>query len=1182
MAKRPISSRATGKQAPPAKHDRKNPIEPEQEEVETPSAPSSAPKELTAAAVAVHAAQHASKALEAGAVVRTEDDFNAIVASEKIDSLRIRADALKPTWVVSDVNMKALSLLAPPGLLVPASKISPDEVLVSEELFSSKGEVLAVIKQAMREAKAPSKLSSREVADVTSLDLLPLANPFGMSWAMLAAFLLRFNSLRCLFTISTSAGGKALMTERGERAIELAPVRKQTGPLASVLAVLHEQGKGGVVSVLQEVNFGDNCPRVRATSFASLQLGLTENLEVADPVVSIARRGGSTAAGGGKSTFGSGQSKISLGSLATQASAVPVPTGAVGSADTPLEYHPHFTSGVVTAPVTNVGAEELDAEARDLMNMFEAPLTLNADTNALTLSWDGLELVEKLASVSLYTSPGSLLPSSYRLSEKQHNVCLKAAKGVARGIDTGKITGLVRMRKTLSGLFDEVTVAPAAFQALKELSLLADVVAPIGFGAYLAGVYAQNRMNSVDTANKGTFLREALAAYQAAPAPKGQDLGTMGADFLSFIGRDIVTAVEGLGALLIPLLSHRGKIQQVNEGKKGDSPLTATVSISLTDANRRTRQQKEVTLRSHWCSWQQLSEESMVLPSGREGHVLAGASASPAGYRNGALVGCLISWMIQGAPMGPISADVLTAAMPSEELLKLAQAKAAWTRLTAAVTGLAFAGQRSNLATTIGLDAPRNERDTMRRLIINGMTKGLTRVKDQGMSLEKALLSSFSATRAATAANAVDLQAVRAGKLEKVHDTMGQLLMTEVGGLEFGILAAESGAATETVKAVVALLPKIITGSLLSRGPPVEPLKHVMDAVIKSMQRDGGFVQFGAKLPLFISTEARRPGTEADVSTEVARQLQIFLDTLITTLFGEGVLSAATLGVDFAKHTLHDVMLNLKALAFAPHHLQGSRGHSLATQLPAVAALHQNASKHGLLKETTGKLFADKCELGALDFALNEITTVLGDGVQDALRDVANPALPSGAHAEALFRTAYGPQVEPVGKLSEDEKEPTPPASPRTPEEDDLLGDVEELPSKEEHASESEGRLNAAHMITKKPDTSREHDTARGSTTTPTTTTQGRKGPLRDDLDSADADRRTGDTQQYTTTTRSTPRSRTNPRKPQDDKKGKRVKKGVKKTVTEGLQGIKHDKGPHKGDDGEPRRIQMGLADYIK
>ena len=119
-------------------------------------------------------------------------------------------------------------------------------------------------------------------------------------------------------------------------------------------------------------------------------------------------------------------------------------------------------------------------------------------------------------------------------------------------------------------------------------------------------------------------------------------------------------------------------------------------------------------------------------------------------------------------------------------------------------------------------------------------------------------------------------------------------------------------------------------------------------------------------------------------------------------------------------------------------------------------------------------------------------------------------------------------------------------------------------------------------MITKKPDASREHETARGSTTTPTTTTRGRKGPRRDDHDSDDADRRTEDTQQYATTTRSTPRLRTNPRKPRDDKKGKRVKKGMKKTVTEGLQGIKDDKGPHKGDDGEPRRIQKGLADYIK
>ena len=139
----------------------------------------------------------------------------------------------------------------------------------------------------------------------------------------------------------------------------------------------------------------------------------------------------------------------------------------------------------------------------------------------------------------------------------------------------------------------------------------------------------------------------------------------------------------------------------------------------------------------------------------------------------------LVSWLIQGAPLGPVPCDVFLKSFPSEEVVKYlkeniptTRAKSSWTRLSAAFSGLAFAGQGSVLVTSVGLDNPRDETETMKMLVLSGVAKGMARLCDVGLALEKAILSSFATTRVLAATNLVDLQALKAGKLERLQDAV--------------------------------------------------------------------------------------------------------------------------------------------------------------------------------------------------------------------------------------------------------------------------------------------------------------------------------------------------------------------------------------------------------------------------
>ena len=77
----------------------------------------------------------------------------------------------------------------------------------------------------------------------------------------------------------------------------------------------------------------------------------------------------------------------------------------------------------------------------------------------------------------------------------------------------------------------------------------------------------------------------------------------------------------------------------------------------------------------------------------------------------------------------------------------------------------------------------------MRRLVLGGISKGMDRLREVGLALERALMASFSATRVLSATNLIDLQALRAGKLERLHDAMGQVLLADYGALDNGVVA---------------------------------------------------------------------------------------------------------------------------------------------------------------------------------------------------------------------------------------------------------------------------------------------------------------------------------------------------------------------------------------------------------
>ena len=129
-----------------------------------------------------------------------------------------------------------------------------------------------------------------------------------------------------------------------------------------------------------------------------------------------------------------------------------------------------------------------------------------------------------------------------------------------------------------------------------------------------------------------------------------------------------------------------------------------------------------------------------------------------------------------------------------------------------------------------------------------------------------------------------------------------------------GILAASSGVETEATKEGVQTLSKVISGAIAARGIPPDPLKHQVDAIIKALKKDGGFTQFGAKPPLFVSLEPRRPGTESEVGAETSRKLRALVDVIFGTLAGNAVLDPLMEGIDFGKHTLHEESVSRESL----------------------------------------------------------------------------------------------------------------------------------------------------------------------------------------------------------------------------------------------------------------------------
>ena len=151
---------------------------------------------------------------------------------------------------------------------------------------------------------------------------------------------------------------------------------------------------------------------------------------------------------------------------------------------------------------------------------------------------------------------------------------------------------------------------------------------------------------------------------------KAGTIGEVGSEFLAFVAKDVMAVGEAIGQLLIPLLSHKSKLDHIQGATEDTGPRTETLAISLPDAMRRTKQTKQLIVRTFGASWQQLAEDAKVVPAGSDGHVLASISVNAAGYRNATLQSMLISWLLDGAPLGPMTAEVLTRNFPAEEITK--------------------------------------------------------------------------------------------------------------------------------------------------------------------------------------------------------------------------------------------------------------------------------------------------------------------------------------------------------------------------------------------------------------------------------------------------------------------------------------------------------------------------------
>ncbi|CAE7356997.1 unnamed protein product [Symbiodinium microadriaticum] len=328
MSKRDSSTRKIEKQGEPERKKKKgkaeepvNPSEPSRPAITFPIA------QLTTEAFAAHSLPDPEEDQQPGAQALSKDGIPGIIADESFDTIKETLEALRPSWSPHTTNSKAIGLLAYPRLLIRPHNVDVEEIPKSEELFRSKRDALSMLKRCMLAAKTTPKVSSTEVAGMKSIEFLPLDNPFSWSWTKLAAFLLRFNSVPNLFTISTKNRNEPIVDKNGTRAIEAVPVERIEGPLHYLIQALRASGTGHAITHIGEVGVGSLVPLTLATSYACGQLGLRRDFYISQFIVALIQKGDPSHLASGGSVLGSSASHVTMGSLASKTSFFGNPQG---------------------------------------------------------------------------------------------------------------------------------------------------------------------------------------------------------------------------------------------------------------------------------------------------------------------------------------------------------------------------------------------------------------------------------------------------------------------------------------------------------------------------------------------------------------------------------------------------------------------------------------------------------------------------------------------------------------------------------------------------------------------------------------------------------------------------------------------------------------------------------------
>ena len=351
MSKRDSSTRKIEKQGEPERKKKKgkaeepvNPSEPSRPAITFPIA------QLTTEAFAAHSLPDPEEDQQPGAQALSKDGIPGIIADESFDTIKETLEALRPSWSPHTTNSKAIGLLAYPRLLIRPHNVDVEEIPKSEELFRSKRDALSMLKRCMLAAKTTPKVSSTEVAGMKSIEFLPLDNPFSWSWTKLAAFLLRFNSVPNLFTISTKNRNEPIVDKNGTRAIEAVPVERIEGPLHYLIQALRASGTGHAITHIGEVGVGSLVPLTLATSYACGQLGLRRDFYISQFIVALIQKGDPSHLASGGSVLGSSASHVTMGSLASKTSFFGNPQGEGVPIRTPLTYNCHYMASTTQRP----------------------------------------------------------------------------------------------------------------------------------------------------------------------------------------------------------------------------------------------------------------------------------------------------------------------------------------------------------------------------------------------------------------------------------------------------------------------------------------------------------------------------------------------------------------------------------------------------------------------------------------------------------------------------------------------------------------------------------------------------------------------------------------------------------------------------------------------------------------